>query len=84
MLCSIVPVGVRVVEETLYAGQDRSYVVGRAPSVLKDIEAEFAVGIDIGVEHFGQELDDGWFVWVGFFERQRQAERPVLKGRFGC
>lgn len=50
-------VGVGIVEKTLDGGEDGSDVVGRAPAVLENVEAELAVGVDVGMEHLRDELD---------------------------
>lgn len=45
------PVRVWIVQQTLYARQDGGNVVRRTPSILQDIEAEFAIGVDVWVKH---------------------------------
>ena len=40
-----------------------SAVVHR-PLVLENVQAYFAIGVDVGVEHFGEELYAGRAVWV--------------------
>lgn len=67
----------------LNARQDCGNVVGRAPSVLQDVEAELARSVDIGVEHLTNEFDLRRFVGVLLFELHHQSESPVLEGCVG-
>lgn len=67
----------------LDAGQDGGDVVRRAPSVLEDVETDLAGGIDVRMEHLGDELDTWRFTRVRFFELQHQFERAVLVGSVG-
>eukprot|EP00563_Minutocellus_polymorphus_P021434 CAMPEP_0197721714 /NCGR_PEP_ID=MMETSP1434-20131217/4679_1 /TAXON_ID=265543 /ORGANISM="Minutocellus polymorphus, Strain CCMP3303" /LENGTH=142 /DNA_ID=CAMNT_0043306771 /DNA_START=306 /DNA_END=731 /DNA_ORIENTATION=- len=49
--------GVGIAQQALDAGQNGRDVVDRAPLVLEDVEADLAVVVDVGVEHFGEEAD---------------------------
>ena len=55
---------VGVAEEALHAGEDGGYVVYRGPLVLKDVQADLTVIVDVGVEHFCQEPHRGGLVGV--------------------
>lgn len=66
-------------QQTLNARQDGCDVIGWRPSVLQNIEAQFSVGVDIGVEHLAEEFDGGWLVRVGFVERENEFEGSVFE-----
>ena len=74
---------IRIVQQTLDGRQDRGHVVRRGPPVLEDVETELAVGVDVGVEHAGEEFDGGRFVRVGFVKGEDEFEGAVFKGRVG-
>lgn len=46
-----------LVGSPLDASKHRGNIIRRAPAVLKDVEAQFACGIDIWVEHLADEFD---------------------------
>lgn len=56
-------------QQTLNRREDSRNVVGRAPPVLKDVEAELPIRIHVRVEHAREELDRRRFVGVRFVER---------------
>ena len=70
-------------QQTLDRRQDRSDVVRRRPPVLKNVEAELAVGVHVWMKHARQELYGGWFVGVGFVECEQKLECAVFKGCVG-
>lgn len=64
-------------------GEDSGDVVGRTPSVLENIETEVAVGVNVGMDHFGEEFDGGRIVGVRFFKGEDESESAVFEGRVG-
>lgn len=70
---------VRVMEEALDRGEDCSNVVSGRPSILEDVETEFAACIDIWVEHSGEEFHGRWLVRIRFFKCQQKFECAVFK-----
>lgn len=58
------PVGVWVMKEALDGRQDGGDVVCGAPPVLEDVEAELAIGVNVWMEHAGEEFDLRRFVRV--------------------
>lgn len=54
-------------------------VVCRTPSILQDIQAELAGGIDVGVEHLADKLDLRRLVWVLLFELHNESEGAIFK-----
>lgn len=75
---------VRIMKEGLDGSEDGSDVVSGRPAILENVEAELAVGVDVGVEHSREELDGWGFVGVGFVEGEEELEGAVFEGRFGC
>lgn len=71
-------------EQALYGGEDGCDVVGGAPAVLEDVEAQLPVGVHVWVEHGAQELDRRGLVRVRLVKCQHQPERAVLERRLGC
>lgn len=71
-------------QQTLDRSQDGRDVIRRRPAVLQDVEAQFSVGVDVGVEHFRDELDDGRLVRVRLVKGQDEAEGAVFEGGVGC
>ena len=59
--------------------EDGGHVVGGAPPVLEDVQADAAVCVDVGVEHLGEELDHGGLVGLLFTELQGQLECSILR-----
>ena len=68
-------------QQTLNTRQNRRDVISRTPPVLQDVQTQFAIGIHVGMKHFGKKLDGGWFVGIGFVESQHELERAVFKWR---
>ena len=69
-------------------GQDGPHVVNGTPLVLENcgrkgstVEADASVVVDVGVEHFGDELDVGWFGGVLLAELELELEQPSVPGR---
>ena len=67
-------------KEALNGGEDSSNVVSRRPAILEDVEAELSIGVDVRVEHAGEEFDGGRFVGVGFVKGEEELEGAVFKG----
>lgn len=67
----------------MYTGEDGGNVIRRTPSILEDVKAQLATGINVGMEHGADEFDSWWFVRVGLFELHHQAEGTVFEGRVG-
>ncbi len=65
--------------ELMYPLQQQHELVPNSP-VLQDVEADSAVGVDVGVKHLGEELDDGRLVGVLLAELHGELEGPVLEG----
>jgi len=68
-----------IVQKTLDACQDCRHIVCRTPSILQDIQAQFARGVYVGMEHWADELDGRWFVWILFLEMHHQPKGPIFK-----
>jgi hypothetical protein len=64
----------------LDTGQNGGHVVGGAPTILQDVEAELACAVDVGVEHLADELDARRFVWILFLEVHHETEGAIFKG----
>lgn len=64
--------------QRLNACEDGGHVVCWTPAVLKNIKADPTVSVDVGVEHLGEELDNGGLVRVLLTELQSQFERSIL------
>ena len=62
----------------LDTGEDGGDVVGGAPPVLEDVEADAAVRVDVGMEHLGQELHHRRLVGILLAELQGQLECSIL------
>ena len=71
-------------QQTLNRSQDSRDVIRRRPTVLQNVEAQFSVGVDVGVKHLRDELDDGRLVRVRFVKGQDEAEGAVFEGGVGC
>jgi len=55
-------------------------VVSGTPLILQNVQANAAIGVNIGMEHFGDELDNGSFVGVFLSEPERESERAIFEG----
>ena len=75
---------VRIVQQTLYARQDRSNVIRRRPPILQNIQTQLPIRIHVGVEHPREELDSGRFVRVRFIECEHQLEGAVFEWGVAC
>ena len=51
---------------------------GRAPLLLQDVEADFALGVDIAVVDSGAKCHSGWFERVFSGETDVQDEGAIL------
>ena len=71
-------VRVGLVQQRLDGGEDGGDVVGGAPPVLEDVEADAAVRVDVGMEHLGQELHHRRLVGILLAELQGQLECSIL------
>lgn len=67
----------------LDACQDCGHVVCRTPSVLQNVETQFAGSVYVGVEHLADEFDLRWLVGVLLFELHNEAERSILERSIG-
>ena len=65
--------------QRLDTGEDRRDVVGWAPAVLKDVQADTTISIDVGVEHLGEELHNRGLVGIFLTELHGQLEGSVLR-----
>lgn len=74
---------VRLSEQALDGEEDGADVVGGGPFVLEDVEADVAVGVDVGVEARRFELDLGRLVRVVAGEGEREAVGGALVGGGG-
>ena len=63
----------------LDAGEDRSHIVRRAPSVLQYIQAQLSSAVDVGVKHRADELDSWRFVGVLFFKVHHKAKGSIFE-----
>ena len=54
------------------------HVICWAPPVLKNVQTDPTVSINIGVEHLGEELDHGGLVGVLLTELHGQFESSIL------
>jgi hypothetical protein len=63
----------------LNTGQDGGDIVGRTPSVLQNVQAQFSGGVNVWVEHLADEFDLGWLVWILFFELHHQSKGAVFE-----
>ena len=64
----------------LYTGQHGCDVVCRTPSVLEDVEAELARGVDVRMEHLADELDRRRLVGVLLLEVHHEPKGSVFEG----
>ena len=69
-----------LVGRPLNAGQNGCYVICWAPSILQNIQAEFASTVDVWVKHLADEFDAGRLVGILFFEVHNKTECTILKG----
>lgn len=67
----------------LDTSQDSSDIVGRTPSVLKNIQAQLPCGVYVGVEHLADELDLRRLVRVLLFELHDESESAILEWGVG-
>lgn len=74
---------VGIIEQTLYGGEDSRYIIRWRPPILKNVETEFTIIVDVWVEHAGDEPHCGRFVRVRIGESEGKAERPVLEWCLG-
>lgn len=67
-------------DQPLYASQYGRHIISRTPSVLQDIQAKLACGVDIRVEHLADEFNSWRFVRVLLLEMHDKAEGTVFEG----
>ena len=65
----------------LNACQNSGHIVGRAPTLLENVQAELAGSVDVRVEHLANKFDARRLVGVLFFKVHHEAERPVFERR---
>ena len=65
--------------QRLDAGENGRNIISWAPAVLKDVQADPAVSIDVGMEHLGEELDNRRLVGVFLTELHGQLESSILR-----
>ena len=70
-------------EETLDTREDCGDIVRWTPSVLKDVQTEFAIRVHVRVKHPRQEFDGGRFVWVAFVECEVKFECAIFERGVG-
>lgn len=63
--------------------EDSGDIVCWAPPVLKNIEAQFAGTVDIGVEHLADEFNTRGLVRILLLEVHHQTEGPIFKRSVG-
>ena len=63
----------------LNTGQHGGDIVGRTPSVLQNVQAQFSSGVNVWVEHLADEFDLRWLVWILFFELHHQSKGAVFE-----
>ena len=64
----------------MYAGQNCRHIIGWAPSILEDIQAEFTGGINIRMEHLTDELDRRRFIRVLLLKMHNEPKGTVFEG----
>ena len=67
-------VRVGIAQQRLHRRQHGRDVVDRRPRLLQDVKADAAVGVDVGVVHLGDELDQRRAVGVLLGELERELE----------
>ena len=82
-VCFDSPAGIGIIQQALHARQDRRNIICRTPTVLEDVQAQFAVMVDVGMEHLADKPNGRGFVRVGVGEGQSQAERTVFERCIG-
>jgi len=75
-------VGVGLVQQGLDGRQDGGHVVRGAPPVLKDVQADASVCVDVWMKHFADKSDCWWFVWILFGKTDCKLESPVFEWGF--
>ena len=69
-----VPRWIRVIKKTLHTRQDSRYIVRWTPSILKDVQTQFPVPIDVWVVHFRDKSDHGRFGRIRVGECECKSE----------
>ena len=67
----------------LYAGEDGCHIICRAPAILKNIQAQFAGRVDIGVEHLAYELDSRRLVGILLFKMHHEPKGSIFERGIG-
>ena len=67
----------------LYACEDGCHVICRAPAILKNIQAQLAGGVDIGVEHLAYELDSRGLVGILLFKMHHESKSSIFERSIG-
>lgn len=63
----------------LNTGQNCGNIVGRTPTILKNIETQLSRCVYIWVEHLADELDLRRLIGVLLFELHYEAERAIFE-----
>lgn len=63
----------------LYGCQNGRYVIRRTPTVLQYVQTDTSVGIYVGMKHFTDKSNSGWFIWVFFGELYGEFKRPIFE-----
>lgn len=69
--------------EPLNTRKNSRDIVRGTPAILEDIQAEFAGGVDVGMEHLADELDRGRLVGILFFEMHHESKGSVFEWSIG-
>ena len=77
-------VRVRIMEQALDRGEDRSDVVRRRPSVLENVEAELPVRVHVRMEHPREEFHRRGLVRVRLIKGQQEFESAVFERCVRC
>ena len=65
--------------QRLDTGENRRDVVSWAPAVLKDVQADTTISIDVGVEHLGEKLHNRGLVGVLLTKLHGELESAILR-----
>jgi hypothetical protein len=61
--------------------EDGSDVISWAPARRKDVQADAAIVVDVGMEHFAVEFDYWWLVRVVLIKGYGELEDTIFKRR---
>ena len=63
--------------------QDCCDIIRWTPSILQDVEAQLAGGVNVGVEHLADELDSRRLVRILLLEMHHESKGAVLEWGIG-